>query len=1050
MEKLAVTVPIVENGTLIYEDQGRRITATVGTLSWHTWLESATTFTFASEEGTFTAHKARAGNQRGGWYWRAYRCQYGRIFRCYLGVSANLTLPYLRATASRLAARVEDTVNKEAAQGSEQEVLLAASSHVPIPLPIVATKCTFPRLPIQHVPRARLITLLERGAASPLTLVSAPAGSGKTTLLTEWARTTQIPVAWLSLEPADSDPVRFLAYVLTALSSLDERSVRETRSMLDADSVPDLKRVISSLVNGLTHYLTIDAALVLDDYHVLEGEAVHTLLLFLLEHLPEHLHLVIGTRVDPPLPLARLRTRGQVSEIRIDALRFVTSETKSFLHEMKLNLADEALSSLEERTEGWIAGVQLAVLALRGRDDHEAFLRGFRGNHRFLLEYLNDEILAHQTPQVRAFLQQTSILERLSGSLCAAVTGENGSQAMLEELRKANLFVTALDETGEWYRYHPLFAEGLRHQLIQQEPAHYQKLCVRASAWYETHEMQLEACEYALQARDFPRSIPLIEQQVSKLIGQAQLPLLQRWIEQLTPDIITASPLLSVASAWTQYVKDGVSEHLKQTLFQLQQRFQQHTTEAEQMKWAEARANLNFMLVVQALDENDTERALALARQAFQMLPENATYLRNLAMLCLRLAQGMAYRLSGDFAAAEQALLEAGTQIYATNYHYLNLIVLGGLADMYETRGELHKSEQIYRQVLPLFGSREEAQPEMTGWISMTYANLFIEWNRLDDAEDSLKLALSSSLSTAHKEFVLECRLIQHRLCLIRGSHDEAQRLLREIEEDLPLMPPSQQIMIASRLTRTRSLLSQDRADEAALWLKTQGLRYDDPFSIDPSKDLPGIGDLIFSEYMILTRVLIAQGRNAPGEAYLTQALTLLDRFRTPSEHAGLTRRLIEILILTALALQAQGKTQDALAMLMKAVSLAETGGFVRLFIDEGEPMTRLLVRLSTHKSTTSAYLRMLLAAASPTSTSEHNENPRLNLSITAPLLSPLSNREREVLTLLAAGASNQDIAARLVIAPNTAKRHVKHILAKLDVANRAQAVTRAHQLHLL
>ncbi len=1011
MEKRKASIGGVANGILVYEHQGQQVAVTVGVSSWYAWLETATTFTFFGVEGTFTAHKARAGNRRGGWYWRASSFQHGRVFRCYLGVSSNLTLSCLQQTARRLAMLASDESRRKAMESERQKGQTPSSSDILTPLSIVRTKCAVPRLPVAHVPRTRLVTLLEKSATFPWTLVSAPAGSGKTTLLTEWARITNIPVAWLSLESADSDPARFLTYMLTALRTLHPQIGQEARKMLDAYPDPNLERLLSELSNDLDAFLTTDAALVLDDYHMLESEATHTALLFLLDHLPQRLHLVIGTRVDPPLPLARL----------------------------------------EERTEGWIAGVQLFVLALRGCRDREVFLRDFHGNHRFLLEYISGDILASLPPAVRAFLQQTSILERLTSSLCDAVTEESGSQAMLEGLRKANLFVSALDETGEWYRYHPLFAEGLRHQLRQHEPERFREVCARASAWYEAHTMLVEACEYAFQAQDFPRAASLMEPQVSTLMGFAQSSLLQRWLSQLPSEIIDASPLLSVVSIWTRYAHEGMSEDLKQAIAQLQHQFQEQTGEAKRVKWAEARANFHFMLVVQALDENDAERALELARQTLQELPEDATYLRSLATLCLRLAQGWSSRLSGDFAAAERALMETSTMIAATNYHFLNLIVMGMLADLYETQGELRKSEQLYQHLLLLFGSLKEALPEMTALISMTYANLLLEWNRLDEAEHTLERALSASRSTAHKEFTLEYCLIQHRLFLVRGNDEEALQLLQEIEENLPLMQPSRLVTTGGRLARTRWLLNQGQVEEAARWLQTQRLNYDDAFVEDPSKDLPGIGDLIFAEYMILARVLIAQGRNAPREAFLSQALALLDHFRTPSEHAGLTRRVIEILVLMSLALQAQGETQAALAQLSRALSLAESGGFVRLFADEGEPIARLLARLPARKPTTVAYLRTLLDAASPTNTLSPDSEPCQDQPGAISLLSePLSPREREVLTLLAAGASNQEIATHLVIAPNTAKRHVKHILAKLAVTNRVQAATRARELHLL
>lgn len=1041
MEKPSATIGTVENGMLVYERQGQKATATVGTLSWYTWLETATTFTFACEEGTFTAHKARAGNRRGGWYWRAYRRQHGRIFRCYLGVSANLTLSCLHEAAHRLAVRAENTASRKTAVGTRQEEQTPTSADVLVPPPIVTTKCAVPRLPVQHVPRTRLVALLERGAALPLTLVSAPAGSGKTTLLAEWARTTQMPVAWLSLEPADSDPVRFLAYVLTALRTLDERIGREARKLLSTNSTPDLEQCWSSLVNDLGSFLTTDAVLVLDDYQVLESEATHTFVLFLLEHLPQRLHLVVGTRVDPPLLLARLRARGQLSEIRADALRFVTIEVQFFLHQMDVDLGEEALLSLEERTEGWIAGVQLAALALRGRGDHETFLREFRGTHRFLLEYIGEEILARLTPQVRAFLLQTSILEQLSGSLCDAVTMSIGGQAMLEQLRKANLFVSALDDTGEWYRYHALFAEGLRHQLLQQEPELFSEVCARASSWYEAHEMLFEACEYALLARDYARAVPLIERQVGKLIERIQFPLLQRWLGQLPPEIIASRPLLGVAATWALLVEDDQSEQLAQMVVQLQQRFQEHPAATDEEGWVEARANLNFMRVLQAMGNNDAEGALEAARQTLQALPEDATSLRRLASVCLSLAQGTAYRLSGDYAAAERVLIEAGMQIQATNYHFLNLAAMSVLTEIYEAQGELQKLEGLYQGLLQMVRAYREAPPELVLWIYMGYAKLFLDWNRLDEAEDAIHLALAAYQRTQIKDLTLACQFLQLWISQARGRDEETRELLQKLEKDLSSFPLSQPVVRFEALWRVRLLLSQGKVNEAVRWLSASGLSYDDPFTTLPDNDF------FFAKYATLARVLIAQGRRYPREAHLLQALALLKRLCTLYEQAGFKGRVTEILVLTSLALQARGDTQLALATLGRAVSLAEPAGVVRLFADEAEVMARLLAQVSPYTTASSRYLHTLQTAISST---RHAIPEPAQAAPPQSLIDPLSAREREVLSLLAAGSSNQQIADRLVISLNTAKRHVKHILAKLTATNRTQAVTRARDLHLL
>jgi LuxR family maltose regulon positive regulatory protein len=1040
MQKLSAAVPTVEQGTLVYEEQGQRITAPVGTPAWYAWLETATTFTFACTEGMFTAHKARAGNRRGGWYWRAYRWQHGRIFRCYLGVSANLTLPRLHEAVHRLMVRTENATSTTG--NTIQELHRPTSSDIPLPLPIVATKCTIPRLPVQHVPRTQLVALLERGATIPLMLVSAPAGSGKTTLLAEWARTTSMSIAWLSLEPADSNPVRFLAYMLTALHTLDGQIGREARKLLSTNANPDLEACWSSLVNDLDSFLITDAALVLDDYQVLESETVDTSLLFLLEHLPPHLHLVVGTRVDPPLPLARLRAHGQLSEIRADALRFVTIEMQFFLHQMDLDLGKEALLCLEERTEGWIAGVQLAALALRNRSDHETFLREFRGTDRFLLEYIGQEILARLTPQTRAFLLQTSILEQpLSGSLCDAVTASTGSQAMLEQLRKANLFVSVLDENGQWYRYHALFAEGLRHQLLQQEPELFSALCARASDWYEAQGMLFEACEYALQAKDYGRAVPLIERQVGKLIGRIQFPLLQRWLEQLPPEIIASRPLLGVASTWALLIEDDQSEQLAQMVTQLQQRFQEQSTATDEAEWVEAHANLNFMRLLQAMGNNDAESALEVARQTLQALPEDATTLRHLASVCLSLAQATAHRVSGDYAAAERVLIEAGKPTQAANYHFLNLAATAILAEIYEAQGELQKLEGLYQGLLQMVRVHREAPPELVLWTHMGFAKLFLDWNRLDEAEDAIQTALAAYQRTQIKDLTLACQFVQLWISQARGRDEETRELLQKLEKDLSTIPLTQPVVRFEALWLARLRLRQGKVDEAWSWLRASGLRYDDPFTTPPDNDF------FFAKYATLARVLIAHGHRYPREAYLLQALSLLERLCPFYEQVGFKGRVAEILVLKSLALEARGEIQPALVTLGKAVSLAEPTGIVRLFADEGEVMARLLTQVSAYTTASPAYLHTLLTTIVST---PHAVATSAQATPRQSLIDPLSPREQEVLQLVAEGLSNQQIADRLVISPHTAKRHVKHLLAKLAATNRTQAVTQARNLHLL
>jgi LuxR family maltose regulon positive regulatory protein len=446
---------------------------------------------------------------------------------------------------------------------------------------LLVTKFYPPHLPAQHVARPRLTELLDTSILRPLTLVSAPAGSGKTTLLAEWASMTAVPVAWVSLEAADNDPARFLAYFQASLARLEEKNNLATDLVSWPASEQDYERVLTHILNDLTCRLQQDVVVILDDAHLLTSEAVHGALQFLLDHLPTRLHLIIGTRVDPPLPLARWRVRGQLSEVRTEELRFVPFEIEALVGAMGLVLSEEATSLLEQRTEGWIAGIQLLTLALRTRVDAAAFLHAFHGTHRFFLDYVREEILAQQTPEVQHFLLHTCILERMTGSLCDALTDQSDGQAQLAFLVRANLFVSALDETDTWYRYHPLFAEALRTQLEKREPELVPELFLRASRWYEEHQGMEEACEYAFQAGDLSLAASLCAELLPRLVEQGRFEQLGRWLAQIPPALVTASPQLSVAMPWVHMMhaldrqsprnRDIIIEQLEQYIQSQQQ-----------------------------------------------------------------------------------------------------------------------------------------------------------------------------------------------------------------------------------------------------------------------------------------------------------------------------------------------------------------------------------------------------------------------------------------------------------------------------------------------
>jgi LuxR family transcriptional regulator, maltose regulon positive regulatory protein len=915
------------------------------------------------------------------------------------------------------------------------------------PIPIIQSKCVAPRLLMQHVPRPHLIASIDQGVKRALTLISASAGSGKTTLLTEWAQTTHIPVAWLSLEPADNDLSRFLTYLIVMLHSFNDRIGLQAKVFLDSPTHPRselqvAEQIASSLISDIVHTISEDRVLIFDDYHVLKNKNINHILFFFVTHLPPTLHILLGTRTPPRFPLARLRVHGQVYEIPADELRFNTAEIRIFTQSMGLELEESALRCLENRTEGWIAGIHLATLSLQSHRDHNSFLHTFRGNHRFLLEYIHEEILAYQPPSLQTFLLHTSILTRLSGPLCNALLDRLDSQSVLEALCQANLFVSALDESGEWYRYHPLFAEGLCHLLRKQKPDIVSELYHRASIWYESHTMPYEACEYALQAKDIKRAVLLIERQISSLIGNAQFSVLRRWLDQLPPDIVENHPLLRVSSDWLFLLDEHSLKKDGLMVTRLYQNLQEHPEDVDSNVRTEAYVYKNFLLSVQALQNNDVESAVTQARHILSAIPEDTPYLHSFATFSLKYAQGIAYLLQRDLLAAEQEMIEANK---CADYPLLLMIASSILVQIYEIRGELKKIEQVYFQTLQIFRSNKDAPPELALLIGIWYVYPLIEWNRLDEAEG----IVTQLLTLTNPGLIQHCRLIQLNIYQARGEFGNSLALHDKMKREFSQHTTTHSITQHLDFIRIRIALSQNRRHDIRRWLEESIIHYDDPVTETLFTGVSGIARI--PEYTTLARVLIALGQEPSQKAYLVQAMILLTNLHTLSEKTNCMRYLIEVLVLKALAFHARKESAMAISTLRQAVVLAKPNGFVRVFANEGQPMAYLLSSLLSQTPPDAAYIHTLLEAIPP----EHVQAQQQSVQKTQLVASsrypePLSAREREVLLLLATGASNQAIAEQLVIAPNTVKRHVKHILAKLGITNRTQAVTRAYELHLL
>ncbi|MFL5659016.1 MAG: hypothetical protein ACJ8CB_33145, partial [Ktedonobacteraceae bacterium] len=661
-EESAVT-PTVQGETLVYRQDGQEQVLPVDTAAWFAWLETASTFSFGSSEGSFTARREQAGHKRGGWYWKAYRKQHGKLSSRYLGKSETITLAHLQMVAQALADALVETAPDIDAGTAVPSVQTAVSGMRSDALTLLlATKLHRP-LPRAHlVRRPQLAERLTQGVMGPLTLVSAPAGFGKTTLLAQWFAESGMPVAWLSLEAGDNELVRFLSYLIAALQTLDPHLGAGALALLQMPPPAAAETVLTLLTNDVGSHGRDggDFALVLDDYHVIDAKPIDQALTFLLDHLPPHMHLVIATREDPPLPLARLRVGGHLTEVRAVDLRFTPSEAAEFLNQgMGLNLSAEDVTALEARTEGWIAGLQLAAISLRGHEDAASFIRSFTGSHHFVLDYLVEEVLGQQDARLQTFLLRTSILDRMTGPLCDAVLMDPSvsGQETLEYLEHANLFLVPLDNERRWYRYHHLFADLLRQRLHQSAASSMRderkgvaELHIRASQWYEDNGLEIEAFHHAVAANDVARAERLIEGEGVPLHFRGAGAPVRNWLESLPAAVLNARPSLWVTYA-SALMTTGQTTAVEQRLQAAETALQGTEPDDRPQDLVGRIASMRATL---AVIQHDGETIIAQSRRALEYLHPNNLPLRTAANWTL----GFAYQLQGDRAAASRAYAE--------------------------------------------------------------------------------------------------------------------------------------------------------------------------------------------------------------------------------------------------------------------------------------------------------------------------------------------------------------------------------------------------------
>jgi ATP/maltotriose-dependent transcriptional regulator MalT len=903
-------------------------------------------------------------------------------------------------------------------------------------LPLLTTKFNLPPANPRLVKRSRLSGLLDEGLQSGhlLTLVCAPTGYGKTTLVSQWihqheeaesrAAVYDRHFIWLTLDQEDNDLARFIAYLVAALQQIQAGVGTGTLSALQNVRTASPQVLATLLINDLSA-LSDPFILVLDDYHTINAISIQDFMSYLIDHQPPQLHLVIISRGDPPLPLVRLRARGQLTEIRQLDLALTVEETSEFLvQNMGLDLLPEQLQVLESRTEGWVAGLQLAALSMRHTKDIPAFIQAFSGGHEYIADYLTSEVLEQQDEVTKDFLLQTSILKQLSVPLCEAVTGQTRTAQILKQLVDSNVFLLPLDYHGQWYRYHALFADLLLKRLQQSNKETLVDLHTRAGRWYAQNRMLDQAVEYFLAGEDYAAAASLIGENAERIMMHGQTTTFLRWLETFPIAQLRAHPVL--------LVYQGVAMMLMGKIPEISLSRLQELASSEQ----EFRGEADTLQALYSVMKGNALEAIRLSESALQQLPAERAFLRILAADSL----AMAHALRGDLVSSAQAFEQVVEAAQKVGNVIMMLIGLSNLAGLHYTQGRLHQAWDDYQLVLNISQERLGGQSQPMSRVLLGMGELAREWNDLEGARTYL-----SAAAKMFEKFVdiglTMAYLSLARVYLSQGEWDKVQAIIEDARQHSRASKTTALDDNLTELMQARVWIALGELDQAGQWASRRGL-------LDkPLEDLVALADrnatafeLLQGEYLTLVRLFLAQ--NEP-----IKALDILEVVLSHNEKRAQIRRVIEVLVLQAIAYRQQGAGEPAMQVFRKALTLAEPEGYVRTFLDEGQPVALLLYQaIAAGYSPT--YAGSLLAGL--TGQGFPSQAPQKKAKAVRSLVEPLSKRELEVLGLIAGGLTNQEIGRRLHISLSTVKGHTTNIYGKLGVSSRTQAVALAQSLDLV
>jgi LuxR family maltose regulon positive regulatory protein len=926
---------------------------------------------------------------------------------------------------------------------------------------ILETKISLPKYRSKILSRPRLYERLDQGLNGTLTLISAPAGYGKTTLITSWVKNLKRSFAWYALDAQDNDPVTFLTYLVAAIQSANsgfgETIKKSLETSFQAAQKPNLENILTKIINEIAS-LSNETVLILDDYHEIEENLIHKIISDLLSHQPPQLHIILITRIEPPLSLAKLRVRSEMVEIRAKELRFLETETRDFLNQiMSLRLSEEEIIALGSRTEGWIAGLLLAAHSLQYEPDHKKFIEAFKGTDRHVVDYLIEEVLEHLPDEIQEFILCTSILDRLSAPLCQVLVYGEGTadrcQEILELLERNNLFTIPLDNHRSWYRYHPLFAELLRYRLALHAPEKVIDLHLLASKWLEANGFLTEAINHALIGKDYERYLDLIETHALEAISKGEIRKVQRWFESLSPDLSRSRPFLYVSYAWTILLTNysdpppEIDEWIQAAERVLSLR-EAESDSIETDKNYQIREHIYALRTLLALSRNaDPYEVIELGKQALELIDESNLWVRSILLHSI----SAAYLIVGDINSAKQFDLDALHHAKISGMDYIGFGVYYDSAVIELRQGRLREAESICREGLDFVARQGKKDSATAGFLYALHGNMLVERDQLESAETVLKKGLDLLNLIGDEELLGLCCADLSRLYQARGDWSNAHRAISEISAYYAdqLSNRSEDFISALRalLWLREAEHNPDRYRSAYEWLEKQAPALNADF------DFPIIFPVSERDYTvqtITTRVYIAHTQHLPshhrGEA-IQPVHRFLDGQLKIAEKRGWGGRVIELEILKALALETVGELDRALDTLSKAFKLGEPESYVHIFVDEGQHMAKLLNEAAA-REIYPEYVGRLLAAYP-------KEKPKLFQVLgedgrDVELVEPLSDRELEVLTLIAQGLTNNEISQKLHITVNTVKGHSRNIYAKLAVKNRSQAIFRARRIGLL